>query len=221
MKKKYGILIIIFILFGFGFYLFKRLYSKAYTSEDFHITVIKSDIDYDNDGIDDYTDIVQCALAYGKTRPKYKSAYYEGGYPPSGEGVCTDVIWRSLACAGYNLKELVDEDIKENKDLYTRIDVVDSNIDFRRVYNLHVFFENNTLSLTTDLNQIEQFQPGDIVIFNNDSHIGIISDKRNSRGIPFLIHHTNSFFNRINHLEEDVLSNYKIIGHYRFQLKDE
>jgi uncharacterized protein YijF (DUF1287 family) len=196
------------------------LKEKYYDASDFHITIIKSDIDYDNDGIDDYTDILNGAKEEGKKRPHYKSAYYEGGYPPEGEGVCTDIIWRALKSAGYNLKDLVDEDIKNHTELYTRITNIDSNIDFRRVYNLHVFLENNTLSLTTDINEIEEFQPGDILVFQNDKHIGIVSDKRNKRGIPYLIHHTGTLHNQMNNLEEDVLASYQIIGHYRFALKN-
>ena len=40
------------------------------------------------------------------------------------------------------------EDIKNNKELYD-IDAVDKNIDFRRVKNLKVYFDNNAISLTT------------------------------------------------------------------------
>ena len=34
--------------------------------------------------------------------------------PPDTEGVCTDVIWRAFKNAGYSLKDMVDEDIKNN-----------------------------------------------------------------------------------------------------------
>lgn len=36
--------------------------------------------------------------------------------------------------------------------------------------------------------KIEAWQPGVIVIFENSNHIGIISDKRNRNGVPYLIH---------------------------------
>ncbi len=52
---------------------------------------------------------------------------------------------------------LVNEDIKNNKELYD-IDAVDKNIDFRRVKNLKVYFDNNAISLTTDINEIEEWQ---------------------------------------------------------------
>ncbi|MDD4809497.1 MAG: DUF1287 domain-containing protein, partial [Bacilli bacterium] len=111
--------------------------------------------------------------------------------------------------------DLVDEDIKNNLNLYPRVEgKSDPNIDFRRVPNLHVFFERHALSLTLDTAQIETWQPGDIVIFGSN-HIAIISDKRNKKGIPYIIHNANQP-NR----EEDALlwwhRRSNITGHYRF-----
>ena len=68
---------------------------------------------------------------------------------------------------------LVNEHIKTNKNLYD-IDVIDKNIDFRRVQNLKVYLDNNAIVLTNDINKIKEWQGGDIVVFNN--HIGIVSD---------------------------------------------
>ena len=91
------------------------------------------------------------------------------------------------------------------------IDAVDKNIDFRRVKNLKVYFDNNAISLTTDIKEIEEWQGGDIVVFKK--HIGIISDKRNRKGICFVIHHANPY--QI-YYEEDILEHRDdIIGHYR------
>lgn len=117
-----------------------------------------------------------------------------------------------LKGAGYDLMELVNQDIINNKEKYN-IEAIDKNIDFRRVRNLSIYFKNNSISLTTDITQIEEWQGGDIVIFEN--HIGVISDKRNKKGIPFLIHHANPLQLQY---EEDVLELYgqdSIIGHYR------
>ena len=111
---------------------------------------------------------------------------------------------------GYDLQELVNQDILENYTDYN-VEGADKNIDFRRVRNLLVYFEHHSVSLTTDLTKIEQWQGGDIVIMKG--HIGIVSDKRNKKGIPFLIHHANPF--QISY-EEDVLGTlYDVIGHYR------
>ena len=190
---------------------------KYYTAEDFNIETIKSSNDENQNGVDDFTDIMLGARQDAINKPKYKSAYYSGGYPPETEGVCTDLVWRAFKYAGFSLKDLVDQDIAENTSEYHRVeDKPDPNIDFRRVPNLKVFFDRNAKILTTDLTQIEQWQPGDIVIFKTD-HIGIISDKRNKRGIPYLIHNTGQPYR-----EEDVLEILNkftpITGHYRWEV---
>ena len=188
----------------------------VYYAKDFGIEVLKSKNDEDGDGIDDYTDILEGAKLEAERKPRYKSEYYVGGYPPDDEGVCTDVIWRALKNAGYSLKEMVDEDIKKNVEKYPRVEgKPDPNIDFRRVPNLKVYFERNQISLTTDLKKIEEWQPGDIVAFGK-SHIGIISDKRNKQGIPFLLHNGGQPLREENILE--AYNNYeKISGHYRMK----
>ena len=66
--------------------------------------VIKSDIDYDSDGLDDYTDILNGAKDFINEKPKYKSKYYDGGYPTDEYRVCTDIIWYALKNAGYDFK---------------------------------------------------------------------------------------------------------------------
>lgn len=185
---------------------------KTYTAEDFDITPILSETDCDGDGIDDYTDIMLGARADARRKPKYDTAYFAEGYPPQDVGVCTDLIWRALAAAGYSLKDLVDADIAANLDAYPGVKgTPDPNIDFRRVNNLKVFFERNAVSLTLDPLEIEQWQPGDIVTFTKPGHIAIISDKRNRRGIPYIIHH-----GRQPVKEEDALLRYTISGHFRF-----
>lgn len=221
MKKRNIVIIVIVILvilICIVLYKFNIIPKKSYTASDFNINVIHSSIDYDGDGIDDYSDILQGAKIEAKNHSKYVSKYYEGGYPSDSEGVCTDVIWRALKNAGYNLKDLVDSDISKNLSLYTSITTPDPNIDFRRVKNLKVFFDNHTLKLTNDPYDIDQWMPGDIVIFSN-SHIAIISDKRNKDGIPYIIHNA-SQPNR----DEDALiywyNSKGISGHYRFDLNN-
>lgn len=223
LKKFFIILIIIFVIFVITCFTFILNHSsiipinkKIYYAKDFGIEVIKSNIDFDNDGIDDYTDIMLGARKDAENCPTYKSTYYPGGYPPHNEGVCTDVIWRAFKNAGYNLKDLIDEDIKNNTNQYTRVaGKPDPNIDFRRVPNLITFFSRNADSLTTDIYQIAEWQPGDIVTFE-DSHVGVISDKRNKNGIPYLIHNAGQ-----KNREEDILEiyilYYKISGHFRWK----
>lgn len=220
--KKSFIIISIFvvlstIILGLLSY-FNILPQRVYKAQDFGIETIHSKNDCNKNGIDDYTDILLGARKDAERKPKYKSQYYAGGYPPDNEGVCTDVIWRAFKNAGYSLKDMVDEDIKNNLSRYPRVGgTPDSNIDFRRVPNLKVFFDNNVRSYTLDPYKIEEWQPGDIVIFGkNYCHIGIISDKRNAHGIPFLIHNSGQPVR-----EENVLIRWHksqtIVGHYRFE----
>lgn len=215
MKKRIFIIvifIIISVILVALLYFFNTIPHKQYSNSDFNIETYISSVDKDNDGIDDQTDILNNVRTYIAKKPKYKSKYYETGYPDDEYGVCTDVVANGLKDAGYDLKELVNEDIINNKEKYN-IEVIDKNIDFRRVRNLDVYLKNNSISLTKDLSQIEEWQGGDIIVFKD--HIGIISDKRNKKGIPFLIYHANPI--QVNY-EEDVLELYGqdyIIGHYR------
>ena len=215
MKKKIlvivtNFLIVLIIVVLYALYRFNYIPHKKYTNEDFNIKTYVSKTDKDNDGIDDQTDILNHARDYVKTKPKYKSKYYATGYSNDEYGVCTDVVAFALIGAGYDLMNLVNEHIKTNRNLYD-IDVIDKNIDFRRVQNLKVYLDNNAIILTNDINKIKEWQGGDIVVFKN--HIGIVSDKRNKKGISFIIHHANPYQR---YYEEDILEyRNNIVGHYR------
>ena len=204
------LIVIMIIAIIYLLYLFNYIPHKKYSNIDFNIETYKSNIDFDNDGIDDQTDVLDGVKNYVARNPKYKSKYYETGYPNDEYGVCTDVVTFGLNNAGYDLMTLVNEDIKNNIDSYN-IEVIDKNIDFRRVKNLKIYFERNAISLTTDVSKIEEWQGGDIIIFEN--HIGVISDSRNKNGVPFVIHHANPFQK---YYEEDILETRNdIVGHYR------
>lgn len=204
------LIVIMIIAIIYLLYLFNYIPHKKYSNIDFNIETYKSNIDFDNDGIDDQTDVLDGVKNYVARNPKYKSKYYETGYPNDEYGVCTDVVAFGLNNAGYDLMTLVNEDIKNNIDSYN-IEVIDKNIDFRRVKNLKIYFERNAISLTTDVSKIEEWQGGDIIIFEN--HIGVISDSRNKNGVPFVIHHANPFQK---YYEEDILETRNdIVGHYR------
>lgn len=219
MKNRNKILLLSFIVLAvvinvIGLYIadyYGILPKKTYVASDFNIEVIHSEIDYNRNSIDDYTDFVLGARKDAKNHPTYDDTYYGDAYPPNNIGVCTDVVWRAFKNAGYGLREMVDNDIIERPNAYTKIEKRDNNIDFRRVVNLHVFFEKHAISLTLDENQIEEWQPGDIVIFNNDKHIGIVSDKRNKKGQVYIIHNSGQ-----KNREEDYLSRHKATAHYRF-----
>ena len=205
MKYLKIVLLIILIISVFIIY-----NPKTYSDSDFSIKTYKSSIDKDSDGINDQTDILNNALKYIGKKPKYKSKYYSTGYPNDNFGVCTDVIAYSLLNTGYDLMKLVNEDIKNNKELYN-IKHTDINIDFRRVRNLNIYFKRNSINLSTNIYDIFEWQEGDIVIFKN--HIGIVSNKRNKKGIPYIIHHSSKF--QRNYIEDILGKKYKVIGHYR------
>ncbi len=177
-------------------------------------TFVKSSVDRDGDGVDDYTDIMLGARADARRHPIYDDRYWEEGYPPENIGVCADVIWRAFRDAGYSLRDMVDRDIARSPISYSSITKPDSKIDFRRVINLKVFFSRHAVELTTDVNDTDAWQAGDIVIFGNNVHIGIISDKRNARGQPLVIHNGGQ-----KDREQDYLAspnNEGVTAHFRF-----
>ena len=151
LKGSIVIGIIFLIIFC---YMWNIIPHKQYMNRDFDIEDLFSDTDQDHDGIDDQTDILLSAREYLLTNPHYKSKYYGSGYPDDEFGVCTDVVAFALLNSGYDLMELVHEDIMNHNDQYN-LDVVDKNIDFRRVKNLKIYFENHFVSLTTNLSKID------------------------------------------------------------------
>lgn len=172
---------------------------------------LASSHDEDGDGINDQADVLASAKAYIATEPKYKSAYYaETGYPDDGFGVCTDVVAQALRGAGYDLMTLFDADVRANPEAYGG-DEPDAAIDFRRARNQKVFFDRHGVSLTCDTSDPVQWHGGDIVVYAE--HVGIASERRNERGLPYLIHHYSPLQSSY---EEDVLESWgPIIGHYR------
>ena len=217
MKKKILVILSVSILLGIVCFISFKIYTgkfgnkTRYDNSYFGIETYKSNVDKDNDGIDDQTDILNNVRGYIATKPQYESKYYAGGYPDDGYGVCTDVVAFGLRGAGYDLRELVNEDIKNNPEKYN-IKVRDKNIDYRRVRNLFTYLEGNSINLSTDIKNIDEWQGGDIVVFS--THIGIVSDKRNKKGIPYVIHHERPYQEEY---EEDILGSRKndIKGHFR------
>ena len=176
---------------------------------------IKSPVDFNHNGVDDYADIVLGAREDAMNRPRYDPAYFSGGYPPEDAGVCTDLVWRAFRYAGYDLKAMIDRDIKANVSKYPRVEGrPDRNIDFRRVSNLKVFFERHAKVLTTDLTRPEDWQPGDIVTFGV-WHIAIVSDRRGESGRPYILHNMGQW-----EREDDTLANWEISGHFRFDASE-
>ncbi len=217
MVKKFIKIILVLRIIGILYPLYNicsyyNLIPKPYYGgEKFGIETVQSPVDYNNNGIDDYTDILLGARQDAENHPKYDPAYVQGGYPADDRGVCTDVVWRALKNAGYCLRDMVDKDIMLYPGDYPRVNKRDNNIDFRRVVNLRVFFDKYATSLTTDTTDIVQWQPGDIVIFKDNKHIGIVSDKRTKEGKTYIIHNGGQPVR-----EEDYLKRGEVIKHYRF-----
>lgn len=178
------------------------------------VPTIYSDVDYNGNGIDDYSDFVLGARQDAINHPTYDDRWWAEGYPPDDIGVCSDVIWRAFKQAGYCFKEMVDADILARPEAYPLIERPEHQIDFRRVRNLRIFFEQYAVSLTLDIYSVEEWQPGDIVIFAEDKHIGIVSDIRDENGIPYIIHNGGQDEREENYLVQE--DSQTVTGHYRF-----
>jgi uncharacterized protein YijF (DUF1287 family) len=128
------------------------------------------------------------------------------------------VIVRALRTIGYDLQKLIHEDKKRRPNAYPakwRSRRADSNIDQRRVPNQTAFLRRYGLTLTNAVTSStrNQWQAGDLVYWKFDNgldHTGIISDKTNAQGWPLVIHNVGGC------AENDVLTAWKIVGHYRF-----
>lgn len=211
----------IVVLLGYNYFVFQDVFFFIKGKVTIDKVICEGDLDYD--GISDMDDIVQGARLEIANHTKYQSNYYEGGYPPENEGVCTDVIWRALKNTGYDLKSNMQKDIAEHtKDYLWGVDVPDPNIDFRRVKNQYVFFEKYATSLTLEVKpynkkNLYEWQAGDIVVLHKSEHVAIISDRRRKDGVPYILHNASTFA-----MEEDMLlrwsKNKRIIGHYRFPI---
>lgn len=147
----------------------------------------------------------------------YEAISYPGGDVPAEHGACTDVVIRAFRNAGFDLQEMIHIDMKENFNLYPTtygLSKPDTNIDHRRVRNQMRYFDRFGLGLTLEVGgHLDQWQWGDVVYWrfpDGQLHCGIISDKTNRGGVPLVIH--NGWLTR----EEDCLSRWEIIGHYRY-----
>lgn len=148
--------------------------------------------------------------------PAYVSLVYPGGDIPRKSGVCTDVVIRALRDAlEADLQKLVHEDMKANFSKYPKIWGLkrsDKNIDHRRVPNLMAFFKrkHTTVPLAEKL-----FLPGDIVTCTvppHLPHVMIVSDKKNAKGVPLVIHNIGGGAR-----EEDRLGDFPLTGHFRWK----
>jgi uncharacterized protein YijF (DUF1287 family) len=153
---------------------------------------------------------------------EYDSSYVRLSYPNGdlspNKGVCTDVVIRALRAIGYDLQSRVQQDIAAAPDAYSAwVRTPDSNIDHRRVGPLQVYFSRHakTIALRDD-----DYRAGDVVVISfgckqagagcYPHHIGIVSDKKGSRGLPLLIHNVGPTPS-----EDDSLDAWTRIAHFR------
>jgi uncharacterized protein YijF (DUF1287 family) len=155
----------------------------------------------------------------------YDARYVQIGYPGGDvrpdRGACTDVVVRALRRNKIDLQKLIHEDMKRNFSAYPQLWKLagpNSNIDHRRVPNQMTFFRRHAQSLPTTVTRstLRTWLPGDIVYWNTSGslrqslHTGIVSNRRNGYGIPFVIHNGSVC------IEEDALTRWPIIGHFRY-----
>lgn len=207
--------------------------SDAYMTEE--DSAIESDENQSNDieshNLSDIQrDIVLKALELLDEDIKYGyDVFPDTGYPSSNVWISTDVISVTLRDCGYDLMELIYEDMNEHKEDYP-MDIKGRKtaikyIDFRNVFFQEQFFKRNaltTLPLEYDKeNENNNFlwQAGDIVYFQfdeNNPHMdlgGFISPNKNNDGIPLVIMISKELGNV---REVDKLLEYKIVGHFRY-----
>ncbi|AVP98323.1 DUF1287 domain-containing protein [Ahniella affigens] len=149
--------------------------------------------------------------------PNYRQLGYPMGDVPRSTGVCTDVVIRAYRDAfGIDLQQRVHEDMRANFKQYPRkwgLKKPDRNIDHRRVPNLMTFLTRQQASLP--ISKIaSDYQAGDIVTWDlggGITHIGLVDQTATADARPLIIHNIGAGTQR-----EDLLFEYKIIGHYRW-----
>ena len=163
--------------------------------------------------------LVAAAVERTHHRVRYVSDYvaiaYPGGDVPAETGVCTDEIIRIYRAVGIDLQKQVHEDMVGSFNSYPHrwLSHPDPNIDHRRVPNLMTFFTRNgeTLPATTGS---QDYSPGDIIAWNlgnGVTHIGLVVDQKSDTGRYMVVHNIGR-----GPQMEDVLFDWKVIGHYRY-----
>ena len=150
--------------------------------------------------------------------PSYQVLAYPNGDVPMDRGVCTDVVIRAMRTAfGLDLQKQVHEDMETHFSLYPDnwgLKFPDKNIDHRRVPNLQTYFKRQGWGLDIST-RTDAYKPGDIVTCRvppHLPHIMIVSDRRNRKGVPYVIHNIGRGAK-----EDDCLFEFEITGHFRIK----
>jgi uncharacterized protein len=150
--------------------------------------------------------------------PDYVALDYPNGDVPADGGVCTDVVVRAMRDGlSKDLQQLVHQDMRGNFTTYPKnwgLSRPDKNIDHRRVPNLQTWFKRQSYQLPlAKPGDPAKFLPGDLVTCTvppHLPHIMIVSDRKNSAGVPLVIHNIGGGAQ-----EEDRLFEFPLTGHYR------
>lgn len=144
---------------------------------------------------------------------RYQDGYFEGGDPPAGVGVCTDVVIRAYRAAGVDLRREVARDVLARQAAY-HLQRPDPNIDHRRCRNLVVFFQAHAEALPP---AGPDWQPGDVVFRDVGAgvptHVGMVANHRDAAGNPTVVHH----WPGLPVSETDGLHRFRITHHFRWR----
>jgi len=153
--------------------------------------------------------------------PAYVRIPYPGGDVRADRGVCADVLIRAYRVLGIDLQQRLHEDMAANFAAYPDhwgLSRPDPNIDHRRTPNLEKYFTRKAARIV-GADEPADYLPGDIVAWNlrGESggwlpHIGIVTDQIAASGRPKIVHNIGA-----GPQLEDVLLNWPMTGHYRYQ----
>jgi uncharacterized protein YijF (DUF1287 family) len=155
--------------------------------------------DRDDDGIPDPLDVLIGATKTALNADAYTEGYVSMSYPngdvPRTEGVCTDVVIRSLRNAGLDLQKALHDDIARAPRAYPMVKGRgDASIDQRRVATLLPFFVRHLERHSAALDDPKDpLRPGDVIFMDTfpsrpgPDHIGILSNHLDDQGLPLVI----------------------------------
>ena len=224
MRSLRKIIIFVVPLLVLGF-IISTLYKWNYIQHqqrlpgEFDIPEFSNSIDVNQNHVNDAKDIFQGAFNYTATNPVYEDLKeYRDGWPDGKYGSNGDVVAYAFKNAGFDLMNLINQDIQKNPDAYDDKNPLSEKIAFRVVENQRVFFSRYADAHDTDYYNIKDWQMGDVVFFEKN-HVAIVADKVNNNGVRFIIHH---FWQHQAGYYQDVLETNawgKVVGHYRVSQK--
>lgn len=151
--------------------------------------------------------------------PAYTVLSFPNGDVDRVKGVCTDVVIRAFRDAlGLDLQALVNADMRADFGAYPKnwgLGRPDRNIDHRRVPNLATFWRRQKAAVPVS-DDPAGWRPGDIFtqrVGGRLPHTGIVSDRKNTIGIPLVIHNIGGGTR-----EEDALFAHPLTGHFRWKV---